>query len=162
MPSVRGIRFPSSDALSFAGQPYLAVSAAAFFASSAALALAAAAFASASAFAFSSSAFLSCTLTIGPSLHDHQGRMNDVGISAAAADIAVEPLPHFFFRGLGILVEERTRRHDEAGRAESALLGVTSDKSGRNWVFGEAFDRGDLFADAADRQFDAGGGRFAV
>src|SRR6478672_1379591 len=107
IPSNRVTFLPRSDVFSFAGQPYLAASSASFFASSAALALAAAAFASSSlgsAFFFSA-----CWLTIGPSLHDHQGRMNDVGVSAAAADVAVESLPDLFFGRLGILGEECPR-----------------------------------------------------
>src|SRR5436190_24397043 len=103
MPSSRVTFLPTSEDLSLAGQPYLAASSASFLASASAFALAAASFASSSLALAFSSAFLSCTLTIGPSLHDHERRMNDVGVSAAAADVAVETLPHFFFRSLWVL-----------------------------------------------------------
>src|SRR5262245_32295439 len=53
-----------------------------------------------------------------------------LGVGAAAADVAGQRLLDLGGRGVRVLVEGRSHRHDEAGRAEAALLRVELDERG--------------------------------
>src|ERR671920_494434 len=51
-------------------------------------------------------------------------RLDDVVVAGAAAEIALEPLADFLFRGIRIALHEIDRAHDHAGRAKAALQAV--------------------------------------
>ena len=50
--------------------------------------------------------------------------VDDVLVSRAATDVALEPMTNLVFGGGRIAIEDLLRRHDHAGRAESALEAV--------------------------------------
>src|SRR5436309_8478495 len=52
------------------------------------------------------------------------------GVGAAAAEVAGQAVVDVLERGIGIAVEERLGGHDEAGGAETALLGVVLHERG--------------------------------
>src|SRR5262249_28163184 len=75
---------------------------------------------------------------------------HDVGVSAAAANIAAH---HFLHRNVvwtAGFFEERNRRHDLAGRAVAALVPVAGEKCRLHGMHGfrraQALDRRDLFS----------------
>ncbi len=87
-------------------------------------------------------------------------------VRAAAADVAGQGFLDLGRRRLGVLVEGGTHGHDEAGRAEAALLGVVLDERRRHRVelaaVDEALGRLDLLALCLQRQHGAGVDGFAV
>src|SRR5215212_10785040 len=55
-------------------------------------------------------------------------RLADAGVSAAAAEVTRQPLMDLVEARVGVPVEQGLGGHDEAGRAEAALLGVVLDE----------------------------------
>ena len=118
---------------------------------------------------------------VGEGLHalppgDFGDRIDDVGVGAAAADVAAHPLAHLGCGQLGRrgqvgadvarnarldLVEHRDRRADLPRRAVAALVAVMLDERRlhRVQVVGraQALDGGDLVALVHDREREAGG-----
>ena len=87
-------------------------------------------------------------------------RRDDVGIGAAAADVAAHQLADFV-GGLGLAFGDQARRRaDLPGRAVAALEGVVIDEGllqrMQRAVFGKPFDGGDLGAVLHDGEREAG------
>ena len=110
---------------------------------------------------------LPCPFRLGggevrPSLSDRASYgPSDGGIARAAAQVVAQRLRDLGFGGIGDPVEEGLRRHDHAGRAETALDGALEDEGPLQRMElparpGEAFDRLDLGAVHARGLEDAG------
>ena len=59
---------------------------------------------------------------------------DDVFISGAAAEIAVDRFTDFFIGGLRVVTQERDDRHQETGRAETALQGMLFHEGLLQWM----------------------------
>ena len=88
----------------------------------------------------------------------HRG--DDVGVGAAAADVAAHLFADFVVRAGAALLDGADRRHDLAGRAVAALEGIVLDERRLHRmqaaIVGQALDRGDRLALAHHRQRQAG------
>src|SRR6266508_539597 len=93
-------------------------------------------------------------------------RIDDLVITGTAAEIAREPVAHFFFRRIGIALEQRTRGDEYSGRAVAALqcrvLEEFSLQRMELGAGGHAFDGLDRFAFSFDAQHEARAGETSV
>ena len=89
-------------------------------------------------------------------------------MGAAAAIIARQRLAHLRLGGAGIFIQQRLRRHDDAGRTEAALIAAVIQESLLKTVqlarsrIGQTFDGGDLRTVAVHGQHHAGSNRLTV
>src|SRR5436190_19045502 len=96
-----------------------------------------------------SKVFMEMTSTRWLSVFAHfLDRGHDIGISAAAADIAAHPFLDIRLIETARFLEQGNSRHDLAGRAIAALVSVTSKECRLHGMqsigCAEAFDRGDF------------------
>src|ERR1700758_3937502 len=87
-------------------------------------------------------------------------RRNDVGIGAAAADVATHALTDGVIIFAARLFQQRYRRHDLAGGAVAALESIVFQKRSLHGmqfaVGGQAFNSGDAIALVHDGEGEAG------
>src|SRR5688572_17727998 len=84
-------------------------------------------------------------------------------VRPAAAEVAVERLADFAFRGLGILRKQRDRAHHDAAHAVAALRSLMLDERLLHRVFAlETFDRGDSLSQRERERHITGGHGAAV
>ena len=94
-------------------------------------------------------------------------RLDDIMVAGAAADIALELVPHgLFVEFAAMAMHDVDRRHDHARGAIAALQAVIVAERGLHRVqfvaFGNAFDGGDIGAVGLTDQHGAGFDRAAV
>ena len=105
----------------------------------------------------------------GPPDDDTGDGLEDAAVAGAAAEVAGQRLPDLELVGVGLPLEQVVDGDDEAGRAEPALHGAGVDQGllhvGEQLAVAgraEALDGGDLAADGAGGQLEAGAHQLAV
>src|ERR1700716_2229757 len=87
-------------------------------------------------------------------------RLDDVVVTGAAAEVALEPQSDLVLRRVGVALEQLLRRHDHAGRAEPALGAMLVPErlleGMQRRTLGEALDGRDLRPVSLDSKDGAG------
>src|ERR1041384_3899613 len=102
----------------------------------------------------------------GSRLRRCESRFEDARIRAAAAEVSFTRFANFVERRVGILLQVRGDRGDEAGRAEAAHQRVVFDKRGlhrvRTFRRAESFDGGNFSVRRVDGEHETRVRGFAV